>query len=141
MPRTKAERKQEFVELYDRGALDMNEPKVKEKVFELFGDTGAMSTFNDDARRARRNMRSMKDGLEVPFRIGIDSPDIHLGIALETAKALDFDKWDDGAKVLLYTYIEKINQAIAAMMPPVMPGPNPDEETPGAASPAPSPGR
>ena len=115
MPRTKAELKQEFVEMFDRGALDLSDPKVKEKIFELFGDTGAMNTFNEDARRARKNVRDIQNGQARFFRPQIDDPDIHLGIAKEAAKSLSFDRWSEVSKMMLYGYIEQINMAVAQL--------------------------
>jgi hypothetical protein len=108
LPKTRDERRQEMLVLYDKGALDVNDPNVKSKLFELFGETGMMKTFNDDARRARVNVRSMKSGRMAIFRQGIDDPDVHLGIALEAAKSLEFDNWPPIAQAMLLKYIADI---------------------------------
>lgn len=112
LPRTRDERRQEFMELFDKGAIDFNDPGVKEKAFELFGETGAMSTFNDDARRARRNVKAMSKGMMVQFRPGIDDPGVHMGIALEAAKSLEFDRWPPEAQMLLIGYIQSIRAMV-----------------------------
>jgi hypothetical protein len=111
LPKTRDERRQEMLTLFDKQALDINDPNVKEKVFELFGDTGMMKTFNSDARRARTNMRRIKSGQPANFRPQIDNASIHLGIALETAKGLDFDGWPPEAQSMLEQYIDQVRQA------------------------------
>jgi hypothetical protein len=128
LPRTRDERRQEMIGLFDKGIIDPNEPRVREKIFELFGETGMMSTFSDDARRARVNCRRIKNGQPVTFRVGIDAPDIHMGIALEKAKSLDFDMWPPESQQLLFQYIDQIKSAMPPPMPPGPPGGNPKEE-------------
>ena len=141
LPRTRDERRQEMMTLFDKGALDISDPNVKEKVFELFGETGLMKTFNDDARRARLNIRNLRTtGQSAPFRPGIDDPQTHLGIALETAKGLDFDKWAPPAQQGLYQYIQGIQGEIAAQaFASANPGQNtlPEETPPGMPTPRP----
>jgi hypothetical protein len=123
LPKTRDEKRQEMITLFDKGALDLNDPNVKQKVFELFGDTGLFRTFNDDARRARFNVRKMAAGQAAEFRSGIDNTDIHLGIALETAKNLDFDKWPPEAQKLVFDYIALVRQAKEMEAPPAPPVP------------------
>ncbi len=128
LPKTRDEKRQELMTLYDKQALDLSDPNVKGKVFELFGETGMMKTFNADARRARLNVRRMRVGQPAEFRQGIDDANVHLGIALETAKGLDFDKWQPAAQQLLKAYIEAVRQAQqlaeASQAPPNNPLPN-----------------
>lgn len=114
VPRTREEKKQEMMGLFDRGALDIQDPTVREKAFELFGETGLMQTFNDDARRARFNISRIKRGIPAMFRDGIDDPVAHLGVALQNAKSLDFERWDPMAQQGLLAYIGTIRQAQAA---------------------------
>lgn len=116
LPRTRDERRQEMMTMFDKGMLDISDPNVRQKLFELFGETGMMQTFNADARRARVNMKRIKSGQPVMFRVGVDDPQIHMGIALETAKNLDFDMWPPEAQqYLMMNYIGSIQ---AGMMPP-----------------------
>lgn len=147
LPRTRDEKRQEFIMLYDKGALDMADPNVKTKAFELFGETGAMSTFNDDARRARRNVKAISKGMPIEFRAGIDDPETHLGIALESAKSLEFDRWIPQGQMMLLAYIDSIRASVAATMvaqaaqamPPGSPG---GQSESGNASPgSPTPGQ
>lgn len=115
LPRTRDERRQEMMLLFDKGALDVSDPNVREKLFELFGETGMMKTFSDDARRARVNIRSIRTtGKSAPFRPGIDDAATHIGIAMETAKGLDFDAWAPPAQEALYAYIQSVQQQVDA---------------------------
>jgi len=121
LPRTRDERRQEMIGLFDKGIIDPADPNVRQKIFELFGETGMMKTFNDDARRARVNVSRIKAGQPAMFRAGIDDPLIHMGIALEAAKNLDFDQWLPQAQQMLLGYIESVR---AAIPPPVPVGPD-----------------
>jgi len=119
LPRTRDERRQEMLTLFDRGALDPADPNVRQKIFELFGETGMMKSFNDDARRARVNVKRIKTGEPVMFRPGIDDPMVHLGIALEAAKALDFESWPPEAQqFLMEVYIPSIRMTLQPPEPP-----------------------
>jgi len=62
LPRTRDERRQELMTLWDKGALDLNQPSVRQEVFELFGETGMMHTFNQDATNARLENTQIKNG-------------------------------------------------------------------------------
>lgn len=62
LPRTRDERRQELMTLWDKGALDLNQPSVRQEVFELFGETGMMHTFNQDATNARLENNDIKRG-------------------------------------------------------------------------------
>ena len=114
LPRTRDERRQEMMTLYDRGALDINDPAVKQKIFELFGDTGMMKNFNADATRARMNVRHAKDnGQPAMFRQGIDDPEVHNAIATDAAKNLDFDNWPPQSQQALLAYIQQVQGILA----------------------------
>lgn len=124
LPRTRDERRQEMMVLFDKGALDVKDPQVQQKLFELFGDTGMMENFNLDATRARYNIRLAKEQGKTPqFRAGIDDPDIHLALAVDAAKAMDFDQWKPESQRALLAYIQSIKTVQAANTPP--PPPNP----------------
>src|SRR5262245_55016447 len=133
--------------LYDKGALDINDPSVKQKIFELFGDTGMMQNFNLDATRARMNVRKIKDsgamqpGMAVPvvpqipqFRPGIDDPEVHHAIATDAAKNLDFDNWPPASQAALMGYIQQIQGVLAeqAMAQAAMNAP-PEKRKPGGS--------
>lgn len=62
LPRTRDERRQELMTMWDKGALDLNQPSVRQEVFELFGETGMMHTFNQDATNARLENNQIKNG-------------------------------------------------------------------------------
>lgn len=62
LPRTRDERRQELMTMWDKGALDLNQPSVRAEVFELFGETGMMHTFNQDATNARLENTEIKNG-------------------------------------------------------------------------------
>ena len=131
LPRTRDERRKEMIALYDKGMIDPADPNVRQKMFELFGETGMMKTFNDDARRARINVRRIKEGMPSlnMFRPGIDDTQTHMAIALESAKSLDFDKWPLPSQQELLIYIESVRaQLIAEMPPPPVEGPPPKEK-------------
>jgi len=116
LPRTRDERRQEMMVLYDKGALDINDPAVRQKIFELFGDTGMMERFNTDATRARFNVRQCKEQKTVPeFRPNIDDPEIHNAIAIDAAKDMGFSdpqQWSPQAQQALYTYIANIQSVL-----------------------------
>ncbi len=140
LPRTRDERRQEMMVLFDKGALDTNAPEVRQKIFELFGDTGMMENFNADATRARSNIRQIKEkGISPAFRPGIDDPEIHNSLATDAAKNLDFDLWSPQAQQGLLAYIQSIQmvlqQQAMAENPPPPPG-KPKSSSPQPPSPA-----
>ncbi len=117
LPRTRDERRQEMMVLFDKGALDTNDSAVRQKIFELFGDTGLMKNFNLDATRARANVRTTKDAGMVPlFRPGIDNAEIHNSIATDAAKELDFDQWPPPSQGALMQYIGQIQGFLQQQM-------------------------
>jgi hypothetical protein len=103
LPKTRDERRQEMLTLWDRGALDMSDVNVKERMVELFGETGMMQQFNKDATRARLENEQIRTGkLENPQpMVGIEDLNAHYNIHVEAIKSLDFDKWDPQLKQIL----------------------------------------
>lgn len=140
LPRTRDEKRQEMMMLFDKGALDVNDPKVKQKIFELFGDTGLMSSFNLDATRARMENAAMKAGTPMTVMPEIEDLAVHRDIHLDAAKSLEFNTWPPMAQQLLYTHIMETNAAIqqkqmqAVLMgaPPPAAPPKPGAPKPGA---------
>lgn len=122
LPRTRDERRQEMMMLFDKGALDTSDHNVRQKIFELFGETGMMKNFSADATRVRMNIRKMREGQPAEFRPGIDDMDVHLSLAADAAKSMDFDQWPPDAQQALYAYILGIRdlqqQEAAAEAPP-----------------------
>lgn len=117
LPRTQDELKQEFLNLFDRGALDMSQVEVRERVYELFGETGMMSQFNLDATRARQENRGMKIVPPVPptFMPQIEDLKTHYDIHVEEIKALAFDKLDPACKTLMIQHALATKQAMELM--------------------------
>jgi hypothetical protein len=62
LPRTKDERRQEMMMLFDKGALDVNNPDVRKELYTLFGHTGMMKTFNKHATNARLENQAILNG-------------------------------------------------------------------------------
>jgi hypothetical protein len=130
LPKTRDERRQEMMMLFDKGALDITDPSVKQRVFELFGETGLMQGFNRDATNARLENQQFKVGngiigspyvppqiLPMPL---IEDMNIHLYFHKDMAKTRDFQKWLPQAKQALIQHImvtqdEIDKQEIAAM--------------------------
>lgn len=144
LPRTQDELKQEMLNLFDRGALDMQQVDVRERVFELFGETGMMSQFNLDASRARQENRGMKLTPPVPptFMPEIEDLQVHFQVHVEEIKALEFDKLPPPNKQLMIQHALATKQAMqmlaaqaamAAAPPPG--GPPHPPQPPGSAPP------
>lgn len=122
LPKTRDERRQEMMLLFDKGALDINDPAIKSKVFELFGETGLMQTFNRDATNARLENQLFKTGAGqpgmpyVPPNIKplpiIEDMNVHLYFHKDTAKSRDFQKWDPMAKQNLIQHIMETTDEI-----------------------------
>jgi hypothetical protein len=115
LPKTRDERRQEMMMLFDKGALDINDPSIKSKVFELFGETGLMQTFNRDATNARLENQLFKTGAGGPgdpYKPPniqplplIEDLNIHLYFHKDAAKSRDFQKWQPLAKKALISHI------------------------------------
>lgn len=105
LPKTRDERRQEFMLLWDKGALDLSDPAVRDKVHELFGETGMNTAFNKDATRARLENAAMKGGTEIHPMPIIEDLAVHLYFHKDAAKSLDFDKWSPASKQLMFEHI------------------------------------
>lgn len=117
LPRTRDERRQEMMTLYDKGALDINDPQVKQKLFELFGDTGMMSTFSKDATRARMENVTIKSGGNAVFMPEIEDMATHYGIHTDMIKSQDFLKWPALAQQKLIAHAIQTKDAMGAQQP------------------------
>lgn len=148
LPRTQDELKQEMLNLFDRGALDLKQVEVRERIFELFGETGMMDQFNLDATRARMENKGMKqtaplgpNGQPMPPAPGqppvgpvpptfmplIEDLEVHYTIHAEAIKAIEFDSLPQPNKEMLITHCLETKQALMAQMaamqgPPPPPG-------------------
>src|SRR5439155_3915672 len=128
LPRTRDEKRQEMMTLFDKGALDITQPPVRQKVYELFGETGMMQSFNKDATNARLENQQFRtgtggDGGNMGAGAPYAPPDIHpmpliedLAIHLyfhkDQAKSQDFQKWDPAAKQALIEHIMETQEAL-----------------------------
>lgn len=137
MPRTRAEKKMEMIELFDRGLLDPQDPIVKQRAFELFGETGFLQQFNLDASRARRENQAMKQGMTVMVTPDIEDLATHLVIHLNEAKKPDFDTWPEPARQALLAHILQTKLALQATMAPA-PEENPNDPNAQPATKAPA---
>jgi len=140
LPRTQDEMKQEMLNLFDRGALDMKQVEVRERIFELFGETGMMTQFNLDAARARQENRNMKiqpQPIPPTFMPEIEDLEVHYQVHVEEVKALEFDKLPPPNKEMFLTHVLQTKQAMiadqmakaAAAAPPPKPGGPPPPPT------------
>lgn len=116
MPRTRDEKRQEFEMLWDKGALDLTNPDVKQKVYELFGETGMMKEFNMDATRARLENTAIKQGKRVMPMPDIEDLQVHLYIHKNQVKSLDFDKWPPPAKKEMFAHIQATQMYLTQQM-------------------------
>ncbi len=124
LPRTRDELRQEMMVLFDKGALDINDPAVRQKVYQLFGETGMMQSFNKDATNARLENQEMKQGAQniQPMPL-IEDLAVHLYFHKDQAKSRDFHKWPDPAKQALIQHIMATQMAMAQAAAPPQPGP------------------
>lgn len=158
LPRTRDDRRQEMMEMFDRGALDINDANVKEKLFELFGETGMFTQFSLDATRARAENKGMITKLIKPVLMPlVEDMAVHLSVHAECIKSLEYDTYPPDVKTLLFdhymeTYeanIQKQLQTASAMSAAGAPPPKPPTDAkgkgntgavkPGAAQPKPAP--
>ncbi len=118
LPRTRDERRQEMITLFDRGLLDINDPGVRQKGFELFGETGMLGTFNKDATRARMENALIKSGQPPLFMPEIEDKAVHLSIHGDIIKSPDFLKWPQPQQQAMIQHYMQTKQALAAEQPP-----------------------
>src|SRR6185437_9556544 len=116
LPRTRDEKRQELLALFDRGALDITDVNVRTRLFELFGDTGMLEQFSKDATRARKENNDIKNGGQPTFMPEIEDMKVHDAIHCEVIKSLDFDQWTPEAKQTMITHALQTKQALAQAM-------------------------
>lgn len=129
-PRTKEDIKAEMFELAQGGLLDVNDPSVKQKIFEVVGETGMMDDFNADATNARLENEQFKAGTADPSMQGqgqyvppeihpqplIEDLAVHLYFHKKMAKSRQFKRWPQPAQVALIQHIMETQQAMMEMM-------------------------
>jgi hypothetical protein len=116
LPRTRDERRQELMVLWDKGALDLTQPEVRQKIAELFGETGMMRTFNKDATNARLENREFATGQAqvgtIKPLVGIEDLEVHLFFHKDQAKSWDFRKWPQESQQALFEHIMETTAAL-----------------------------
>jgi len=130
LPRTKTEIKEELTELEQMGALDVNDPSVRQRIYEVSGETGMLESFNEDATNARLENEAFKTGKGdpslpgqyVPPQIkpmpGIEDLAVHLYFHKKQAKTRDFKRWNPAAQQALFAHIMETIQALAVIQGP-----------------------
>lgn len=95
LPKSRDEKRQDLLAMYDRKMLDITDPNVKTRIVELFGDNGIDKNFNADATRARWENGMLAQGKPVQFMPDIEDLEVHLYIHGERIKRLDFEQMDE----------------------------------------------
>lgn len=113
IPRTREERRAEMIDLFDRGMLDVNDASVREAAFELFGETGMLGTFSEDAKRARYENSSIKQGGGPIFMPEVDDNAVHLQIHGDAIKQMDFLGWPQPAKEEMIKHFMETKAVVA----------------------------
>lgn len=128
LPRTRDEKRQQMMALFDRKALDINDVNVRQKIYELFGDTGLAQSFNADATRARKENKDIKKGGKPNFLPEVEDLAVHMGEHAKQIKSLDFDTWPPAAQQALIAHHSETKKALQAEnSPPPPPPPKPSE--------------
>lgn len=136
-PKTRDERRQEFMVLWDKGALDLSDPTVRNKIYELFGETGMQQSFNQDATNARIENQEFKawtpmmPPLEIHPMPLIEDMAVHLYFHKFQAKSQTFRKWPPANKQLLIQHIIETQMEMMKMMmqaQAMQAGPDKDKE-------------
>lgn len=122
LPRTQDELRAEMLELADKKLIDMSDPNVKARAFELFGETGMLQQFSLDATRARMENKFMKKGTSPVFRPAIEDLQTHYNIHVEMVKSMEFDRFPPQVQQV---FLAHVMETKAAMQPPPPP-PEPD---------------
>lgn len=134
IPQSRMEQRNEMIALFDQGALDINDFHVRERLFELFGETGMFQTFNADATRARLENKKMMDGQFVQVKPEIEDLAVHRSVHLDAIKSLGFDKLAPQVQQIMIEHFMETDMAFkASQLPLVPPG------APPAAPPQPPP--
>lgn len=121
LPRTQDELRQEMLTLFDKKALDPNDPNVKERLFRLFGETGMLTQFNLDATRARMENKMMKKGVHPVFRPAIEDLQTHYTLHVEAVKSMDFDRYTPQVQEIFLAHVMETKAALAPPAPPAPP--------------------
>lgn len=124
LPATQDEQRQEMMELFDRKAIDPKDPNVREKLFNLFGETGMLKMFNLDATRARMENKFMKLGKPPIFRPAIEDLDVHYALHTEAVKSLEFDRLSPQVQEIFLAHVMETKTAMAPPPPPPAPPPS-----------------
>jgi hypothetical protein len=148
LPKTRDEKRQEFMTMWDKGALDLSDPSVRQKVYELFGETGMQRTFNQDATNARIENQEFKAWQSAgpgtpPPNIQpqplIEDMAVHLYFHKDQAKSQDFKKWPPQNQQALIEHImqtvmemQKAAALAMAQANAASPGPKKDNDSSGA---------
>jgi len=113
LPRTRDERRQELMALWDKGALDLTQPEVRQKIAELFGETGMMKSFNKDATNARLENQAISQGAtDIHPMPLVEDMEVHLFFHKDQAKSQDFRKWPQPTQAALYQHIIETTNAL-----------------------------
>jgi hypothetical protein len=116
LPRTRDEKRNDLLALFDRGLLDVNDPNVRITINELFGETGLLTMFTLDATRARAENSIMEKGTPVQPLPEIEDMQVHIAIHTERVKKLDFDQLAQPIQVILIQHIMETKIALQAQM-------------------------
>lgn len=137
LPRTKDELRQEMMTMFDKGALDINDPAVRQRAYELFGETGMMQSFNKDATNARLENQMFKMGAAqssmqpyvapqiTPMHPPLEDNSVHLYFHADQVKSQDFKKWKPEAKQALIEHVMKTQMLMEPIPTPGAPGAQP----------------
>lgn len=107
LPKTRDEKRQDLLAMYDRKMLDITDPNVKTRIVDLFGETGMDKEFNLDATRARWENSQLAQGKPVQFMPEVEDLAVHLYIHGQRIKRLDYDQLEpDQQKAMLDHYME-----------------------------------
>lgn len=107
LPKSRDEKRQDMLALYDRKMLDPTDPNVRTKLVELFGETGLDKNFNADATRARWENGMLTKGQPIQFMPDVEDLEVHLYTHGQRIKRLDFEQLEPQAqKLLLDHYME-----------------------------------
>ena len=131
LPRTKDELRQEMMVMFDKGALDVNDPSVQQKIYQLFGETGMKTAFNKNATNARLENQAFRTGTDptgqqyIPPEIHpmpiIEDLAVHLYFHKDQALSQDFKKWPPEAQQALIEHTMETEQELQMMMQPMQP--------------------
>lgn len=116
LPKTRDERRQDLLSLFDRKMLDIQDPNVREEIAELFGNTGMGIAFNLDATRARAENDRMGKGEKVQFMPDVEDLQVHLFIHGEFIKRLDFDQLEQPVQQLVLSHYMETKMALNQQM-------------------------